>query len=409
MAHAVPDQTLIDSLNALVAARGSQTKAAEKLGIPRTTLQGHLAEARKRGLTGTETPADETAALQYRIKTLETELTQARDDQLTVAMVRREILKLRDAASVATPPVWVSERKKGGGKNPLTPMTIWSDWHWGEVVNKAQVNGVNEYNLEIAHRRAQRLLDGTLNLAFNYTVHGEYPGIVLMLGGDMVSGTIHDELVATNDKPIMPVVVDLFGVLKRGILALKEQFGRVYVPCVVGNHGRTTVRPVYKNAAYTSYDWLIYSLLERDFQDDDAVVFQVPEGSDVHFNVWRHRFMLTHGDKLGVMGGDGIIGALGPICRGSFKTRNSSASIGLDFDTLVIGHWHQYIPLPRVVVNGCLKGFDEYAKDRLRAVPERPQQALWFVHPENGIVSQMAVYADERESGEERAWLSWAA
>lgn len=401
----VNDAELSRILTVYEACNRNQTEAARKLGIARSTLQQRLAEAKAVG-AGPKPEGED--ALRYRIRTLEAELLQAREDQLTASMVRREILKLRDTCESVTPPRWVVEIKKGG-KNTLVPMTIWSDWHWGEVVNKAQVNGVNEYNLEIAHERAQRLLEGTVNLCMNYTVHGEYPGIVLLLGGDMVSGTIHDELTATNDKPIMPVVADLFGVLKRSITALREHFGRVFVVGVAGNHGRTSVKPVFKQAAYTNYDWLIYNLLEQSFQGDDAVVFQIPEGSDAYFKVWSHRFMLTHGDKLGVAGGDGIIGMLGPVARGSFKTRTSSASIGLDFDTLVLGHWHQYTPLPRIIVNGSLIGHGEYSQGKLRAVPERAQQALWFVHPENGVVSQMAVYADASRPATGHTWVSWAA
>jgi hypothetical protein len=68
--------------------------------------------------------------------------------------------------------------------------------------------------------------------------------------------------------------------------------------------------------------------------------------ADCAFNIFGHRYLLTHGDSLGTKGGDGIIGALGPIMRGTLKTHRSEAQIGRDFDTLLIGHWHQYITLP---------------------------------------------------------------
>lgn len=405
--HEVSDDDLRAVL-AADAAHPTKTEAARSLHLAPSTYYDRLRIAKQRGMAPKTTVADDITSLKYRLKTVEAELSQARENQLTAHLVRREILGLRDSALAQTPPRWTKEVKKSGKGKILAPMSVWSDWHWGEVVEKAQVNGVNEYNLEVAHARADRLLDSTLNLCLNYTVHGEYPGFVLMLGGDMVSGTIHDELSMSNEKPIMPVVVDLFGVLLRGIKALREHFGRVYVVGVVGNHGRTSVRPHFKDHFFENYDWLIYSLLAKHFEDDDAVTFNIPESSDAYFSVWAQRFLLTHGDRLGVAGGDGIIGALGPIARGSFKTRNSSAAIGLDFDTIVMGHWHQYIPLPRVIVNGSLKGYDQFAKDKLRAVPERAQQALWFAHPENGIVSQMAVYCDEMGVPTDRPWVSWA-
>lgn len=404
--YEVSDEDLRAALTAEMS-HATKTEAARSLNLERSTYVGRLRLAKRRGLTPRAATGDDVASLKYRLKTVEAELSQARDNQLTAHLVRREIIGLRDSALAQTPPKWTQEIKKGGKGKSLVPMSIWSDWHWGEVVEKAQVNGVNEYNLEVAHARADQLLDSTINLCLNYTVHGEYPGFVLMLGGDMVSGTIHDELSMSNEKPIMPIVVDLFGVLLRGIEALREHFGKVYVVGVVGNHGRTSVRPHFKNHFFENYDWLIYNLLAKHFENDPAVTFNIPESSDAYFNVWAHRFLLTHGDRLGVAGGDGIIGALGPIMRGSFKTRNSSASIGLDFDTLVMGHWHQYIPLPRVIVNGALKGYDQFAKDKLRCVPERAQQALWFVHPTNGIISQQAVYCDEIGVALDHSWVSW--
>ena len=55
---------------------------------------------------------------------------------------------------------------------------------------------------------------------------------------------------------------------------------------------------------------------------------------------------------------------LGPIMRGKFKVGRSEAEIGRPFDTLLIGHWHQALMLKGVIVNGALKGFDEYARTR---------------------------------------------
>lgn len=39
---------------------------------------------------------------------------------------------------------------------------------------------------------------------------------------------------------------------------------------------------------------------------------------------------------------------------------------------------------------------------------ERAQQALWFVHPTNGIVSQQAVYCEAPPEQTSHEWVSWA-
>ena len=73
----------------------------------------------------------------------------------------------------------------------------------------------------------------------------------------------------------------------------------------------------------------------------------------------------------------------------------------LDFDVLMMGHWHQYMNLGNVVVNGSLKGFDEYARTQ-RFSFERPRQALFIVHPEHGVTFSVPVYADnvDKNTGE---------
>jgi hypothetical protein len=120
--------------------------------------------------------------------------------------------------------------------------------------------------------------------------------------------------------------------------------------------------------------------------------------------------LVTHGDTLGVKGGDGMIGAIGPIMRGAMKVGKAEAQIGRDFDTLVIGHWHQYLSMRGIIVNNCLKGYDEFAKLVLRAPATPASQALWFVHKKWGINTQMEVYVQDPfnlDAIRKAPWVQW--
>lgn len=310
---------------------------------------------------------------------------------LTEDRVKEMILGLKEREP--KPPVWASKPITKGA--PGIPMTIWSDFHWGEVVDKKQVHGLNSFNMPIARQRLHTLVDKTISLCFDHMVNPKYPGIVLMLGGDMVSGDIHDELEITNEVPAGPVLIDLLENLIAGVDKFIASFGKVWIVGVAGNHGRTNKKPRFKNRQYTNYDWMIYQLLKTHYKADSRVSFLIPDGADAMFNVYNTKFLLTHGDNLGVNGGDGIIGLIGPVMRGDFKIRNAQSAIGMPYDVLVLGHWHTYMPTPKIIINGSLKGFDEYAHLKLRAKPERPIQALWFVHPENGITNHWPIYCDE--------------
>lgn len=227
----------------------------------------------------------------------------------------------------------------------------------------------------------------------------------------MISGNIHDELRETNDGHVQQSLLEVQEQLIMGLGVLADRFKRVFVPCVVGNHGRTTLKPRMKGRVYESYEWNLYCQLELHFRNDKRIQFYIPGETDAHFSVLGHRFTLTHGDALGVKGGDGIIGAIGPIARGATKVGRSEAQIGRDFDTLIMGHYHTYIPrgdaIP-VIVNGCLKGYDEYARLMLRVPYSRPTQALWFMHAKHGITAQWPIYLDDRRQSKDRSqWVSW--
>ncbi|MCW2242252.1 hypothetical protein [Azospirillum canadense] len=346
----------------------------------------------------------ERIAYDDRIRDLERQLRQVLRDDLDAEKVRTAILGL--TAGTPVPPAWLVEETHGGSA-PGVPVTIWSDWHFGEVVRPVEVGGVNEFNITVARERVRRLVERTIDLCFAHMVRPEYPGIVVCLGGDMISGDIHEELAVSNELLTAPTLIELQGVLIWALERLADRFGRVFVPCVVGNHGRMTHKPRAKGRVHTSFEWLLYCQLERHFANDPRVQFHIPGEADAHFSVYGHRYMLTHGDSMGVKGGDGMIGLLGPVTRGTIKLRNSEAQIGRDFDTVILGHWHQYLPMPGCIVNGSLKGYDEYARLYLRARYQEPIQALWFTHAQRGVTFQVPVYLDERKNAEGRDWVAW--
>jgi hypothetical protein len=318
------------------------------------------------------------------------------------------------AAYDPTPPEWISGRYGKIGARGC-PITVWSDPHCGEVVKPSGVNGANKYNKYICEKRFIRLFEITVDLCYNHMGRAktQYPGIIVGLGGDMVGGDIHEELARSNDLTPLRAVEHMTDILCGGLEHMASKFGKVYVPAVVGNHGRTLKKPPFKNLTDFNYDYSLYCNLIRHFKktrQNKWVHIDAPHSADCHFQSYGTRYMLTHGDNLGVKGGDGIIGAIGPIMRGSIKLGAQTHKIGLDFDELVLCHWHQLLWLPGVTVNNTLKGFDEYSALRLRAPPTTPSQALWFNHPEWGTTARWEVYLEGKlkaSDGVKREWASW--
>lgn len=403
------DAEIIEALR-LVRQHGSLAKAGHAVGLHAETIRKRVVFAKQRGLTADSVIENEKDKLKLEVSRLKRALAEKTAAEDTAASIRTTIHDI--AAFDPDPPKWLTEKHKGSG-TPGTPMTNWSDWHYGEVVRPGQVDELNEFNSEIAAERIQRLADRTIRLikGFAFKEAGkavEFPGIVVGLGGDMISGFIHEELNATNDRTPNQCIDELTDLIAAALKQLAGEFGRVYVPCVVGNHGRTTHKPRMKNRVYTSFEWNLYCSLARYFKADPRVQFNIPEGTDAYFSVAGYNFLWTHGDSLGVKGGDGIIGAVGPIMRGMMKTGRAYSDVGKPIHHIAIGHWHQTLWLPMGNVNNSLKGDDEYARLALRASHSRPSQNLWFVHHEQGITARLEVFVDDvkRRAGKKpKLWI----
>lgn len=340
---------------------------------------------------------------EVRIKQLEKELKKATAQSADAAVMKEVVGTLDMALHKRQPPKWVATAA-AKPSSPGVPTLFLSDLHWGERVFPNQIGGVNKYNMEIARERLQYVIKTAIHLLRILDQGMSYPGIVVPLGGDMISGNLHDELTATNQLNTMPTVLDLYDQLVSAIRLLADTFGRVFLPCVTGNHGRDTKKIWMKDRHHTSFDWLLYQFLAKTFATDKRITFLVPDGNDALFRIYNTRYLLTHGDRLG-RGGDGLIGFLGPVLRGDHKKRSRNAQIDRSYDVLCAGHWHQYTHMTRVIVNGSLKGYDEFAYIENFSF-EGPQQALWITHPRHGITYRMPVYAEAKGAVQSAPWVS---
>ncbi len=303
-------------------------------------------------------------------------------------------------------PLWLNDLRPNHGAGPGTPMALWSDWHYGEVVDAGEVAGLNRFSPLVARARAQRLVEGILQVCFDSVQAPRYPGFVLCLAGDFLSGDgMVDEITETNASRVAPLLLEVQVILEKAIRKLLEAFPYLYIPCVVGNHGRMSRRPRHKQMVLSNHEWLLYRQLARSFADEPRVHFYIPRMAEALFSLHGHRFCLTHGDYLGLKPTEGVMALAAQAKRGETKLHHSEKMIGRDFDTLLVGHWHTYLPLqPQLIVNGSLKGYCEYARYRLRAVYEPPQQALWFLRPPPfGITTLWPIVLSEPEPAEETA------
>lgn len=286
------------------------------------------------------------------------------------------------------PPKWLAPAPPRAAKR-ATLMLLLSDMHFDEIVRPEEVGGLNAYNRQIAEGRLHEWCDNAVKVARHYLQGVAYDGVVLMLGGDTFSGDIHEELTQTNEDTALGSLLHWSEQLAAVTARLLDEFGKVHVVAVPGNHGRTTRKPRAKLRARTNFDWLLAKQLERHFATHKGATFQVSDDADAHFAVYGRGQLLTHGDQ--VNGGSGIGGIWPPIMRLRARKAERAMAIGKPFEALWMGHWHQLIQTPSLVINGSTKGMDEYAwLNNFGAEP--PQQALAVVTPEHGVTVQAPVF-----------------
>ena len=293
----------------------------------------------------------------------------------------------------AAPPKWLRAKTKRDHRGIANIML--SDLHLDEVVFPSQMGGVNAYSREIALLRLRSVAEKTCEIANDYIQGISYDGITIWLGGDIFSGNIHEELRNTNESPIMASIDFWIDPMVAALQLLAGEFGHVHVPGVVGNHGRNSHKPVMKNRVEDNFDWLFYRILQRELKGDERFTWQLPVTADVTVRHYDHRYLMTHGDQF--RGGSGISGIQTPLALGAFRKSKRQQAVADPFDTMLLGHFHQYQTLPGIITNGSLKGYDEYASISNFGF-EVPQQAFWITTPERGPAFHVAVQPMNRKA-----------
>ncbi len=322
-----------------------------------------------------------------------------RDLRLELGNAQERIQLFNDAQSLpVTVPNWRVRAQRGRGNHGLVVAQI-TDWHLDEVVRPDEVLYLNAYNAEIAEQRIKRWAEKVVTLPRDYVNGITIDGLVIPSTGDLFTGEIHAELKESNERRIIESLVYWQG----PVLAALELFGREYpnveVDCVVGNHGRLAQKSVFKGRVYDNVEWLFWSVIRDRLKDRGIknVTVNVSSSMDMNVPIYGRNHLLTHGDQF--KGGSGISGAYAPLSLGYHRKGKRQDIANLPMQTMVIGHLHQLINIPGVIMGGTLKGYDEFAFG-INAAPDPngAGQAMWVTSPERAQVLWMPVYVTDRKA-----------
>lgn len=337
---------------------------------------------------------EEEFRLKKQVKNLKSELENAAS-KLSEKLMLGGFFQAMLSEPMPAPPAWIANHKPKLGQ--AIPTAFLSDTHFGEVVEPEEVEWGNAYNREIAGLRLKNFFNNTVLLARDYITGISYPGIVMPLGGDIFSGDIHEELQKTNEGTLIEEILYWIDPMVSGIKMMANEFGKVMIPCVVGNHPRNSRKPIAKMRIPNNFDWMFYCLLKRVFDGDSKynkkIDWKISRAADVDYRIYNTGYRLSHGDQF--RGGSGISGLMAPLMIGDARKRKRAVRQKNPYDYLVLAHWHQRAAFKGIIVNGSLKGTDEYAYVS-NFDPEPPEQSFWLTDQEHGITIQAPIHVIDK-------------
>lgn len=295
-------------------------------------------------------------------------------------------------AAHQTPQIMRTE--KTSGIREMTAIIQGSDWHVEETVEAIKTNYRNEYNLDIADRRITRFFNGAIDLIEHHRADKKtvVRDAVLSLTGDLVTGTIHEELLENNALSPIETCLWLMPRLRNGIATLRDklQLRKIVVCCSHGNHGRTTPRTRISTGAENNYEYLMYRMLEREFANDKQVVFEVTPAFQQYVDIYDFTLGQTHGDSVSYGGGVGGISI--PLLKRLPRWDEVRYA-----HWWLLGHFHTDRDLGRILVNGSLIGWAPYAQ-WIGAAFEEPRQRFFLIDSKRGKCHTTSIWVDDMKN-----------
>jgi hypothetical protein len=257
-------------------------------------------------------------------------------------------------------------------------------------VKRYKVNGLNEYNPDIAKKRAAKFFDLIVRFLAVDRQESTVDNLILWLGGDFfTSSTMHDANVAFPPVEAAMYAQDL---IASGLTFLQEQEPKLKVHIVgsVGNHSRISgsMKPVNVSIEQElSLEWMMYHALKQRFPQ---FLWTLQNSYHSYVRVYDKVLRFNHG-HLGWRYNDGLGGIHGPL----WKAISQKWDKQIKADLTIAGHYHTHIPAARsrpYTVNGSLIGQTAFS---LNFGNEPPIQGYFMVHSKYGVVAQRPLLVGE--------------
>lgn len=293
-----------------------------------------------------------------------------------------DLLNIKQSVEVYS----ISPSGKSGRISRAIPIVSLSDWHIEERVESGVVNGFNEYNVKIAEQRAKDIFINVLKVNLILSRDVSINDMILWLGGDFISGYIHDELIENNHLSPLEAIRVAKRMIRSGIdFILKETKLNLIIPCSVGNHGRNTKKMHISTSYKTNYEFMMYCDLQDYYDGNKRVKFHITKSDDCYVEALGRVNRFFHGEQIKY--GGGIGGLTVPLIK-FIHRKNQQQYADMNF----LGHFHQNLyPTQDSCVNGSMIGLSGYGY-KLGFKPEVPCQAYTLLNDKYGYTIKTPIF-----------------
>lgn len=243
-----------------------------------------------------------------------------------------------------------------------------SDLHAGIEVH----NWWNTYNTSVLKQRLHKYLDEIDEIQ---KLH-QCKVCNVVLGGDQVSGLIHNNLRLQNNENVIEQLKIAVTYIGEFIYTLQDWFEEIKVYSVSGNHSRLSANKD-DHLKGEELDDIIPFCLNLQFKDNDKVHIcdQLAERIDSTISAFKTRghklFYIVHGDKD----------------TPSSVVKNLTLMSGRKPDGIIMGHRHHNAldaeHNVKIVQCGCVVGTDDYCVDK--RISGEPEQCVFITSEKRAV------------------------
>lgn len=363
---------------------GNKAEAARELGVSRGTVWHHTKDDEPVQKEPESVTQRKLRKAEQEVEKLKRELTdeqkrrEVAEQDLEEALERDAIIQDLDEREIVARELAQYTRKRST-KGGCTAIICANDWHLEKQIKPSTVSGLNEFNLDIARRRIDRLWEKAVYLTEFFRNIADVDETILWCGGDMINNYLHDEDVEGN----FCGPAEAIGLVEDHIATGIDHIVPDRVICNYGNHGRSTRRNRPATGWKTSWEYIAYEHLRKTYD----IPFQIAQGYLSYTDVQGYKVRFHHGENVKYYGGVG--GLTIPMNKAVQQWDKSRRA-----DLTINGHFHQYLDYWSWVSCGCLCGFDAYAQS-IKAEFQEPTQTIIFVDKTRGKVLSCPIFVEK--------------